>query len=105
TGFLAQCNELFRTDGYYTEGPYYQRYAILPFMLFARAIQQYQPELNIYAWHNSLLKKAVNTSLQYTYTNKEFFPLNDAMKDKTFESEELIYAVDIAYSDMQAADD
>jgi hypothetical protein len=47
----------------------------------------------------------VNTSLQCTYTNKVFFPLNDALKDKTYESEELVYAVDIAYADMHAADD
>ncbi|SJZ88247.1 heparinase II/III domain-containing protein [Sediminibacterium ginsengisoli] len=99
TGFLAQLDQLFSPDGYYTEGPYYQRYAILPFMVFAKAIRQYQPELNIYDYRNGVLKKAVNTSLQCTYTNKAFFPLNDAMKDKTYESEELVYAVDIAYSD------
>jgi oligo-alginate lyase len=105
SGFLAQLNQLFSPDGYYTEGPYYQRYAILPFILFAKTVHQYQPELAIYDYRSGLLKKAVNTALQCTYTNKMFFPLNDAMKDKSFESEELVYAVDIAYSDMQSADD
>lgn len=105
SGFLAQLNQLFSPDGYYTEGPYYQRYAILPFVLFAKTIHQYQPEQAIYDYRSGLLKKAVNTALQCTYTNKAFFPVNDAMKDKTFESEELVYAVDIAYSDMQSADD
>ncbi|OQP57574.1 heparinase II/III domain-containing protein [Niastella populi] len=105
SGFLAQLNRLFSPDGYYTEGPYYQRYAILPFILFAKTIHQYQPELGIYNYRSGLLKKAVNTALQCTYTNKVFFPVNDAMKDKTYESEELVYAVDIAYSDMQSADD
>lgn len=104
-GFLAQLDQLFSPDGYYTEGPYYQRYAILPFLLFARAIYQYQPALKIYEYRNGLLKKSVNTALQCTYTNKVFFPLNDAMKDKTYETEEMIYAADIAYSDMQAGDD
>jgi hypothetical protein len=104
-GFLAQLDQLFSPDGYYTEGPYYQRYAILPFLLFARAIHQYQPALKIYEYRNGLLKKSVNTALQCTYTNKVFFPLNDAMKDKTYETEEMIYAADIAYSDMQAGDD
>ncbi len=104
-GFLAQLDQLFSPDGYYTEGPYYQRYAILPFLLFARTIQQYQPALKIYEYRSDLLKKAVNTALQCTYTNKVFFPLNDAMKDKTYESEEIVYAVDIAYSDMQAGND
>jgi hypothetical protein len=105
SGFFAQLNELFSPDGYYNEGPYYQRYAILPFMVFARAIQQYQPELKIYDHRNGVLKKAVNTSLQCTYTNKAFFPLNDALKDKTYESEELVYAVDIAYSDFSSGND
>ncbi len=105
TGFLAQLNQLFSPDGYYTEGPYYQRYAIHPFMVFARAIEQYQPELKIYDYRNGVLRKAVTTDLQCTYTNKVFFPINDALKDKTYESEELVYAVDIAYSDMHAADD
>jgi hypothetical protein len=105
TGFLAQLNQLFSPDGYYTEGPYYQRYAILPFMVFARVIEQNQPELKIYDYRNGVLKKAVSTDLQCTYTNKVFFPVNDALKDKTYESEELVYAVDIAYGDMHAADD
>ncbi len=105
TGFLKQLNELFSPDGYYTEGPYYQRYAIHPFIVFARAIQQYQPALKIYEYRNGLLKKAVSTDLQCTYTNKVFFPVNDALKDKTYESEELVYAVDVAYSDMSAGDD
>ncbi|MDB5230849.1 MAG: Heparinase family protein [Chitinophagaceae bacterium] len=105
SGFMAQLNELFSPDGYYTEGPYYQRYAILPFLLFAKAINQYQPELHIYNFRDGVLKKAVDASLQTTYTNGAFFPVNDAMKDKTFESEELVYGVDIAYSDMKAGAD
>ncbi|MDF2192932.1 alginate lyase family protein [Paraflavitalea sp. CAU 1676] len=104
-GFLAQLDQLFSPDGYYTEGPYYQRYAILPFLLFARTIQQYHPAQKIYEYREGLLKKAVNTALQCTYTNKVFFPLNDAMKDKTYESEEIVYAVDIAFSDMGAGND
>ncbi|WP_407429826.1 heparinase II/III family protein [Arcticibacter sp.] len=100
SGFFAQIDQLFSPDGYYTEGFYYQRYAIMPFIVFAKAIQQYQPELNIYNYRNGLLKKAVNTALQGTYTNGVFFPINDAIKEKTFESEELVYGVDIAYADM-----
>lgn len=100
TGFLAQVNQLFSPDGYYTEGPYYQRYALLPFLVFAKAINEYQPQLKIYDYNNAVLKKAIQTSLQTTYTNGAFFPINDALKDKTFESEELIYGVDLAYADM-----
>jgi len=105
TGFLRQVDELFSPDGYYAEGPYYLRYAIQPFIIFSRAIQQYQPELKIYEYRNGLLKKAVQTDLQCTYTNKVFLPINDALKDKTYESEELVYAVDIAYGDMNGSDD
>jgi hypothetical protein len=105
TGWLAQVDQLFSPDGYYTEGPYYQRYAILPFLLFAKAVNQYQPELKIYSYRDSILKKAINTALQLTYTNGAFFPINDALKEKTFESEELIYGVDLAYADMEASPD
>jgi len=34
-GFLANVDEPFSPDGYYTEGPYYQRYAMYPFLVFA----------------------------------------------------------------------
>jgi hypothetical protein len=105
TGYLAQVDQLFSPDGYYTEGPYYQRYAILPFLLFAKAINQYQPELKIYSYRDSVLKKAIHMALQLTYTNGAFFPINDALKEKTYESEELIYGVDLAYADMQIAVD
>jgi Heparinase II/III-like protein. len=105
TGFLAQVNQLFSPDGYYTEGPYYQRYALLPFLVFAKAINEYQPQLKIYDYNNGVLKKAIHTALQLTYTNGAFFPVNDALKDKTFESEELVYGVDLAYADMAHAAD
>ncbi len=100
SGYFAQLDALFSPDGYYTEGPYYQRYAILPFVIFAKAINQYQPELHIYDYRNKVLEKAINTSLQSTYSNGVFFPVNDAIKDKTFESGELVYGVDLAYSEM-----
>ena len=38
SGFLRQTELLFSPDGYYTEGPYYQRYALMPFMVFGNAI-------------------------------------------------------------------
>jgi len=102
TGYLAQIDQLFSPDGYYTEGPYYQRYALLPFIIFAKAINNFQPELKIFEYRNRLLAKAIHTSLQLTYTDGTFFPLNDAIKDKTYESAELVYGVDIAYADISA---
>jgi hypothetical protein len=105
TGFLAQVTQLFSPDGYYTEGPYYQRYALLPFLLFAKTINQYEPQLKIFDWGNGVLKKSIQTALQLTYTNGAFFPINDALKEKTFESEELVYAVDLAYADIRSDPD
>ncbi|OCX54419.1 heparinase [Mucilaginibacter sp. PPCGB 2223] len=101
TGFLKQLDELFSPDGYYTEGPYYQRYAIMPFIAFAKAIQQNQPQLHIFQYRNNILAKAIHAALQTTYTTGNFFPVNDAMKDKDFSSEEIVYGIDVAYADIQ----
>ncbi|MEP1552887.1 alginate lyase family protein, partial [Paraglaciecola sp.] len=37
-GFLANLEDPFSPDGYYTEGPYYQRYAMYPFLIFGLAM-------------------------------------------------------------------
>jgi hypothetical protein len=101
TGYLAQIDQLFSPDGYYMEGPYYQRYALLPFVLFAKAINNYEPSRKIFEYRDKLLSKAIQTSLQTSYTDKTFFPINDAIKDKTYESIELVYGVDLAYADIK----
>lgn len=100
-GYLAQIDQLFSPDGYYMEGPYYQRYALLPFVLFAKAINNYQPNLKIFEYRDQLLAKAINTSLQLTYTDGTFFPINDAIKDKTYETIELVYGLNLAYADIK----
>jgi hypothetical protein len=97
-GFIAQMDNLFSPDGYYTEGPYYVRYAILPYMLFANAIDKANPEMKIFEHRNSILQKALITCLQQTNSNGSFFPLNDALKEKDFTSNELVTAIDIARS-------
>jgi len=100
TGFIRQLDALFSPDGYFTEGPYYQRYAIWPFMTFAQVIQNQQPELQIFNYRDRILLKAVNVLLQCTY-NEELFYLNDALT-KTIQTQELVYAVDIAYTNNPA---
>lgn len=97
SGFLKQIDELFSPDGYYSEGPYYQRYALQPFMVFAEAINRNQPELKIFEYRNQVLKKATNTVLQLTDSNGFFFPINDALKEKNFMTEELVFATNIVY--------
>ncbi|NBX11471.1 MAG: heparinase [Chitinophagaceae bacterium] len=96
-GFLAQLDNLFSPDGYYTEGPYYVRYAILPYMLFANAINNSKPELKIFNHRNNILQKALLTCLQQTNLNGTFFPLNDNLKDKDYTSNELVTAISIAW--------
>lgn len=96
-GFMKQLDLLFSPDGYFTEGPYYQRYSLHPFIVFAQAIENNDPSLKIFEYRDRILKKAVNTSLQLAYTDGQFFHLNDAL-DKTWHSIELVYGVDIIYN-------
>ncbi|MCB8993984.1 MAG: alginate lyase family protein [Bacteroidales bacterium] len=97
-GFLRQIDELFSPDGYYAEGPYYQRYAIMPFMLFAQAIQNNLPDLKIFDYRDSVLAKSVNMVLQLTNTDGRFYPINDAIKEKTWITPEMVYATNIIYA-------
>ncbi|MFA6114098.1 MAG: alginate lyase family protein [Sphingomonas sp.] len=96
SGFLRQIDQLFSPDGYYTEGPYYQRYAMQPFVLFARFIEANEPERQIFQYRDGVLLKAIRTSIQLTYDGY-FFPLNDAMPDKSLRTDELYQAVAIGY--------
>lgn len=96
-GFLDQLRQLFSPDGYFTEGPYYIRYAIMPFYVFAQSIDNNRPDLMVFAYRDSILKKAFYTMLQLTYTTGQFLPINDALKEKTYRAPEVILALDIAY--------
>jgi hypothetical protein len=94
-GFIRQLNELFSPDGYFTEGAYYQRYAIWPFVLFAQCIDHYRPQQKIFEYRDCILLKAVKTLLQLSYDD-ELLRFNDALQ-KGFDAQELVYAVDIMY--------
>ena len=96
-GFLKQMDKLFSPDGYYNEGPYYQRYALMPFVVFAQAVQQNNPERKIFEKRDGILKKAIYTTIQQSYGGL-FFPINDAIKDKGIATTELLHGVGIAYS-------
>ncbi|MEM7657813.1 MAG: alginate lyase family protein, partial [Bacteroidota bacterium] len=96
-GFFAQLDHAFSPDGYYTEGPYYQRYAMTPFLLFARALNQYDPSHQIFAYRDSLLIKAVHALVQQTDAEGQFFPINDAQKGMSIQANSVISAVDIAF--------
>lgn len=96
-GFLANINEAFSPSGYYTEGPYYQRYAMYPFMLFAKALENKRPELNIFEFKDGVLLKSVYALLDLTDADGEFFPLNDAQKGMSYLTQSVVMAVDAAY--------
>ncbi len=95
-GFLKQLDELFSPDGYYNEGPYYQRFALMPFVLFGQAIEKNNPERNIFEYRDGILQKAIYATIQQNY-GALFFPINDAIKDKDIATTELQYGVAVAY--------
>ncbi|MBS1497182.1 MAG: heparinase II/III family protein [Bacteroidetes bacterium] len=94
-GFIALMDSLFSPDGYYTEGPYYTRYALLPFVLFANALNNSRPSLKIFEHRNKILQKALYTCIEETNLDGRFFPLNDAIKEKDYTTNELVTAIDI----------
>lgn len=96
-GFLANLEEPFSPDGYYTEGPYYQRYAMYPFLVFAQALEHAKPELKIFEYKDGVLLKSIHTLLNLTDANGNFFPLNDGQKGMSYYSRELVSSVDIGY--------
>lgn len=96
-GFLAQIDHAFSPDGYYTEGPYYQRYAMYPFLIFAQGLANERPALDILNYRNGLLIKGVDALINQTTSAGEFFPINDAQKGMSLASRELVNAVSMAY--------
>ncbi|MCB0535104.1 MAG: alginate lyase family protein [Saprospiraceae bacterium] len=96
-GFLAQLDGSFSPDGYFTEGPYYLRYAIYPFLLFSKALANNRPALDIFGYRDGILKKAVYALLYQTDAQGQFFPINDAQKGMSWLAREVVTAVDLAY--------
>jgi hypothetical protein len=96
SGFLRQTELLFSPDGYYAEGPYYQRYALMPFMVFGDAIDRNDPQRGIWEHRDGILLKALRSTVQLSY-NGYFFPFNDALKDKGLKTDELYHGIAIAY--------
>lgn len=102
-GFLKQIDKLFSPDGYYAEGPYYQRFALLPFIVFAQALDNNMPELKIFEYKDGVLLKAVTTLMQLTNTNGKFYPINDVIKEKSWLTPELVFGTNIVYGQTKDA--
>ena len=97
-GFFTQTTSLFSPDGYYTEGPYYQRYAMTPFLLFAQSINQNLPELDVFSFADGMFIKAVETLFNLTDDSGEFFPINDHLKGMGLMAPSMVWAVDFLYA-------
>ncbi|MEP3925737.1 MAG: alginate lyase family protein, partial [Gilvibacter sp.] len=96
-GFLANIEEPFSPDGYYNEGPYYQRYAMYPFLIFAEGLHNVKPELKIFEYKDGVLLKSIDALLNLSDADGDFFPLNDGQKGMSFYNNALVTAVDISY--------
>nr|WP_321222246.1 heparinase II/III family protein [uncultured Psychroserpens sp.] len=96
-GFLANIEEPFSPDGYYNEGPYYQRYAMYPFLIFAEGLHNVKPELKIFEYKQGVLLKSINALLNLSDADGDFFPLNDGQKGMSYYNNALVTAVDISY--------
>ena len=96
-GFFANLDEPFSPDGYYTEGPYYQRYAMYPFLIFAQALHNVMPKLKIFEYKDGVLLKGVDALINLSDTDGDFFPINDAQKGMSYYTSALVNSVDIAY--------
>ena len=96
-GFLANIEEPFSPDGYYNEGPYYQRYAMYPFLIFAEGLHNVKPELKIFEYKEGVLLKSINALLNLSDADGDFFPLNDGQKGMSYYNSALVTAVNISY--------
>ncbi len=96
-GYFANLEEPFSPDGYYTEGPYYQRYAMYPFLIFAQGLHNVRPEVGVFEYKEGVLLKGVDALLNLTDADGEFFVLNDAQKGMSYLNSGVVSAVNIAY--------
>jgi hypothetical protein len=96
-GFLRQLDLLFSPDGYYMEGPYYIRYALMPFFYFAEAINRDQPSLGIYKYRDGILRKALSSAVGTAFPNGVFPAINDASRTMAIDAPEVVVALDLAY--------
>ena len=103
-GFLRQLDLLFSPDGYYMEGPYYIRYALMPFFYFAEAVHRIQPEVGIYAYRDSILAKAYYAAVQTSFPNGVFPPINDASLTMDVGAPEVVLSNALTY-DRYGADE
>ncbi|KAA3656465.1 MAG: chondroitin lyase [Calditrichaeota bacterium] len=96
-GFLKQLDLLFSPDGYYLEGPYYIRYALRPFFLYAEAVERNEPQRKIFEYRDGILGKVHYSTMQTVFSNGTFPPINDASRSMDVRSIGPVVSNDIAY--------
>lgn len=98
SGFLAQTLSLFSPDGYYMEGPYYQRYAMTPFLLFAQSLDNNFPELDIMNFGDRIFISAVRILVDLADSQGRYFAINDNLKGMSLYSPESVVALCFLYA-------
>lgn len=96
-GFFAQLSQLFSPDGYYIEGPYYQRFALRPMLLLAEAIYRRQPELQIYQFRGQIIRKTCEALMQCAFPDGTLPALNDASKSMSIHDDGAVVAVSVCF--------
>ncbi|MGV8925865.1 MAG: heparinase II/III domain-containing protein [Ewingella sp.] len=96
-GFFAQLSQLFSPDGYYIEGPYYQRFALRPMLLLAEAIYRRQPELQIYQFRGQIIRKTCEALMQCAFPDGTLPALNDASKSMNIHDDGAVVAVSVCF--------
>lgn len=96
-GFLKQLDLLISPDGYYMEGPYYARYALRPFLLFAEVIERNQPELKIYEYRNQIIKRSFYSAIYSSFPNGVLPPVNDASRTMNIKAPGLVMGAGFIY--------
>jgi len=96
-GFFAQLSQLFSPDGYYIEGPYYQRFALRPLLLLAEAIHRRQPELEIYQFRGQIIRKTCEALMQTAFPDGSLPALNDASKSMNIHDDGAVVAASVCF--------
>jgi hypothetical protein len=97
-GFFAQLTQLFSPDGYYIEGPYYQRFALRPLLLLAEAIHRRQPELAIYQFRDQVVRKTCEALMQVAFPDGTLPALNDSSKTINLRDDGAVVAASVCFS-------
>ena len=98
SGLLIQTLSLFSPDGYYTEGPYYQRYAMTPFLLFSQSLDNNIPELDIMNFGDRIYIKAAGILVDLTDSKGRYFAINDDLKGMSLFSPESMASLCFLYA-------